>query len=549
MSLLKQALRTGTYEQPPSYSSTMTSLPTRSNTTATSTTMGGSSVSSGDGPQGDPSTSIGLLQERLQAWKHTCGYLEEYIKEVAKVQKTSAKDQDKILKSLSHPLREGHHFDSALGGISGLFENLRANTQSQSNLYVETEKNLHGQVLPILERLHAEIKSKTKELESGAGKGAKAVDAARKVSQKYIDALAQSSARFDSSHGRLAADDDPYVLQRNVNHHLNKQVLEENNNRQDVIAVQNSFQQFEAHVVTTLQTALNSFNQFMSGQADRQKAMFGDIASTASNIPLDFEWNGFRERSSNVLVNPNAPPRSMDNISFPNQGHRATKPLIEGSLERKSRGGVGALTGYKSGYYAITPAGWLHQFKDNDDFHKEPSPEKSIYLPDSTIGAVDGQKFTIKGKDSSGNKLSQKMSISSEFQFKAHTGADAVKWHEIIADMSAGQSTSLPTSPVESRNITPIATHTEAPASTVPPAQESGVVTSPTESGKAAQAAHGSPIATQASPAQAAPAQGLAAPNQNTGLARSSSGAGDGKHYHSGPATNELGEREYVAKQ
>merc|ERR1711939_644638 len=97
-----------------------------------------------------------------------------------------------------------------------------------------------------------------------------------------------------------------------------------------------------------------------------------------------------------------------------------------------------------------------------------------------------------------------------------------------------GQSASLPTSPVESRNITPIATHTEAPASTVPPAQESGVVTSPTESGKAAQAA---------------PAQGLAAPNQNTGLARSSSGAGDGKHYHSGPATNELGEREYVAKQ
>lgn len=509
-------------------------------------------MSSGDGPQGDPSTALGLLQERLQAWKHMCGYLEEYIKEVAKVQKSSAKDQDKILKSLSNPLREGHHFDSALGGVSGLFENLRANTQSQSNLYTETEKNLTGQVLPILERLHAEIKAKSKELDSGAGKGAKAVDAARKHSQKFIDSLATSSARFDSAGGKLAAEDDPYVLQRGIYHRLNKQVLEENNNRQDVIAVQNSFQEFESHVVTVVQTAVNSYNQFMSGQADRQKAMFGDIASTASNIPLDFEWNGFRERNSNTLVNPNAPPRSMDGIAFPNQDHRATKPLIEGSLERKARGGMGALTGYKSAYYAITPAGWLHEYKDNDNFQKEPSPEKSLYIPDCTIGAVDGQRFTIKGKDSSGNKLSQKMSISSDFQFKAHTNADAVKWHEIIADMSSGQSASLPTSPTESRNITPIATKmeepaptTSQPASAVSPGQESGVVTSPTASGKAAQAAHGNLPASEA-----APAQGLASPaDDKAGLARSPSGAGEGKHFHSAPATNELGEREYVAKQ
>lgn len=544
----------------------MTSIPTRSNTTATSTTLGGSSVSSGgDGPQGDPSTALGLLQERLQAWKHACGYLEEYIKDVAKVQKSSAKDQDKILKSLSHPLKEAHHFDSALGGISGVFENLRANTQSQSNLYTETEKNLTGQVLPILERLHSEIKSKNKELEGGAGKGAKAVDTARKHSQKYIDALAQSSARFDSAGGKLTAEDDPYVLQRGIYHRLNKQVLEENNNRHDIIAVQNSFQQFEAHVITTIQTAVNSYNQFMSGQADRQKAMFGDIAATVSNVPLDFEWNGFRERNGNVLVNPNAPPRTMDNISFPNQDHRAARPLIEGSLERKARGGMGALTGYKSGYYAITPAGWLHEFKDNDNFHKEPVPEKSLYLPDSTIGAVDGQKFTIKGKDSSGNKLSQKMSISSEFQFKAHTGADAQKWHAIIADMSSGQTSSLPTSPVESRNITPIATKmeepapgtTSQPASAVSPAahQESGVVTSPTESGRAAQAAHGTiPTTTQqAAPVQqTVPAQGggLAAPaDGSAGLARSPSGAGEGKYFHGAPATNELSEREYVAKQ
>jgi hypothetical protein len=31
--------------------------------------------------------------------------------------------------SIQNPLREGHHFDQALGGVAGLFENMRANTQ------------------------------------------------------------------------------------------------------------------------------------------------------------------------------------------------------------------------------------------------------------------------------------------------------------------------------------------------------------------------------------------------------------------------------------
>lgn len=521
-------------------------IPTRSNTVATNTT-GSSALSDDTGPQGDPSTATGLLQERLQAWKHMCRYLEDYIKEVAKIQKSQSKDEEKILKTLSNPLREGHHFDAAIGGVSGLFENLRANTQAKSNLHTETSQNLIGQVLPILERLHSEVKNKSKELESGAGKGAKAVAAARSTTQKHLDALSSNTAHFDSVGGKLTAANDPYVLQRGVYHRFNKQILEENNNRQDIIAVQNSFQQFESHVITTVQTALNAFNQFMSGQADRQKAMFGDVASTASNIPLDFEWNGFKQRNIETLVNPNAPPEIIDNIRFPNQGHRSTKALIEGSLERKSRGGMGMLSGFKSNYYAVTPAGYLHEFKDNDNFHKDPTPEVSLYLPDCVIGAVDGPKFTIKGKDSSGHKISQKMAISSDFQFKAHTAADAQQWHHIIADQCSGQTASVPTSPVESRNITPIATQLNQPQDGAHPAQEQGVI-SPTQLQSATVA---SPAETSATPVTGTQnTLSPTSPTQESGvLQRSPSGAGDGKHYHSGPATSTLGEREYVSKQ
>jgi hypothetical protein len=31
--------------------------------------------------------------------------------------------------TVSDPLKEGHHFDQSLGGIAGMFENIRSNTQ------------------------------------------------------------------------------------------------------------------------------------------------------------------------------------------------------------------------------------------------------------------------------------------------------------------------------------------------------------------------------------------------------------------------------------
>lgn len=40
----------------------------------------------------------GLLAERLQAWKHACGFLEEYIGAVEKSHKEQAKEYEKVLK-------------------------------------------------------------------------------------------------------------------------------------------------------------------------------------------------------------------------------------------------------------------------------------------------------------------------------------------------------------------------------------------------------------------------------------------------------------------
>jgi hypothetical protein len=310
-------------------------------------------------------------------------------------------------------------------------------------------------VLPILERLHKEIKNKSKEIALGAVKSAKEVEKARNTTQKQIELLGQRTAGFESRGGKVAPAEDPYVIQRGVYYRLNKQVLEENNNRQDLISVQNNFASFERHVIEVIQQALASFNQFVGGQVQRDQSMYADMLATAQRIPPDFEWKGFVNRNGNLLINPNDAPRKVDNINFVNQNHKATQPLVEGTLERKSR--IVLSTGYSTGYYVVTPSGYLHEFKDNDNFRKDPVPELSIYLPEATVGATNGPKFNVKGKDLS-KTLGGKLTGTSELAFKAHTPGDAEKWVEIIK-MAAGITTtepytSAPASPADKRQTT-----------------------------------------------------------------------------------------------
>jgi hypothetical protein len=133
-----------------------------------------------------------------------------------------------------------------------------------------------------------------------------------------------------------------------------------------------------------------------------------------------------------------------------------------------------------------------------------------LFLADCVIGAVDGSKFTIKGKDISGSKIGQKMAMNSDFQFKAHTPSDAQQWHSIIASF-ANHSASLPTSPAESRNITPIATKMEEP-------QQQGVVATSPHSAQPQSATAMSPMSA-------------------------------GSTYHGAPAHSPLEDRKYVEKQ
>lgn len=276
---------------------------------------------------------------------------------------------------------------------------------------------------------------------------------------------------------------------------LNKQIIEENNNRQDLISVQNSFAQFEAHIIQTLQEGMSQFMLVVNTQADQTKMAYGDMVGTAQKIPLDFEWNGFVQRNNTILIDPNAPARSVTNIHFPNQNHKATQPLIAGSLERKGK----IMRTYDTNFYVVTPSKFLHEYKTDDDFAKDPAPEMSLYLPDCIVGALADRKFNVKGKDVSKGKVGNTFSMNHEMAFKAHTPQAASQWWEIIRQAAGKVSTevpdgSVPTSPVTS-NASPVAAEARHPA----PLVTEGLEKTPTAKSSAGP-----------TPVSAAPASGVA---------------------------------------
>ena len=339
----------------------------------------------------------------------------------------------------------------------------------------EAASSLKGSVIPTLNRLLTEIKNKEKEIVKGAGKGSKLVDRARNATQRQIEMLGQYTAAFDSAGGRVGAAEDPYVLQRNVYHKLHKQIIEENSNRQDLLAVQNNFSQFEAHILKTVQHAMGSFMQIIIRQVEHSKSMYGDMVATSQRVPLNFEWNNFVKRNNEILIDPSIPPRSVSNLGFPNQDHPGTVPLIAGSLEKRSK----VLKRYEPGYYAVTPAKFLHEYKTDDNYTQEPTPEISLYLPECIVGALDGSVFVVKGKDASRGRIGSTFAMNHEFQFRAHTPKDAQMWWELIRS-AAGHTTSerpdmsATSTPVDARppNELPLRQKEEIP-------QSSHVVTNP----------------------------------------------------------------------
>jgi hypothetical protein len=311
----------------------------------------------------------------------------------------------------------------------------------------EAEQQLKTAVVPQLDTLKGDIEKHYKGLKGPTLKGQKDVDKARAGTQKHIESLGQSVAVGAKSDAKT----DPYVVKRQALNSVNDQVLLENSQSEAVLSVQNNFLTLERHILQVLQQAVEVTEQILGGFAMSQAGAFKTVRDTFGAIERDHEWNHFTTLYKDQLVSSENYTRDPGNITFSNMDHELTIPVIEGIIQRKGT----VMKQYSSGYYVLTPSGFLHEYK-SADYIDHATPEMSIYMPESALGPMSDPAtgkftFSIHGKDA-GKTIGAKH----KYVFRTSTYEELKSWHEALAKACGTAVTSVDTDVVSSPEASPV---------------------------------------------------------------------------------------------
>lgn len=160
----------------------------------------------------------------------------------------------------------------------------------------------------------------------------------------------------------------------------------------------------------------------MAGQVQE---IWAQLAVLMRSVQPTTEWIAFASRTDHLL-DPDTPLRNPEAISYPGKDDPSVIPVHSGILERKHR----FTKSYHEGYFVLTPAGWLHQYRSSD-LSKHPHPEMSLFLPECTLGAPStvhskSHKFHLEaGKKSAGG---MPFSNHVEYSFRARSHDEVMEW-------------------------------------------------------------------------------------------------------------------------
>lgn len=221
---------------------------------------------------------------------------------------------------------------------------------------------------------------------------------------------------------------------------------EENRLHSSMINLQGEYAIFERKIVENTRSVMRSLQEYKSQDAYLTDHTVNTIMDTFSNLDADCEHKVFFERRQNELVPANAAYRNLNDIHYENQTHPLVMPCKVGFLERKTF----VTKNWAEHKYALTPSGYLHEYKSEKDFPC--NPEMSIFIPHTTVvGKEDHMHhdyiFEIRGRNNSKGKLMKTLDRDKNYLLRTRTGEEMQAWLDILTPMSHQFRPSVPHEP------------------------------------------------------------------------------------------------------
>ncbi|KAI8976135.1 hypothetical protein BDB01DRAFT_368331 [Pilobolus umbonatus] len=108
-----------------------------------------------------------------------------------------------------------------------------------------------------------------------------------------------------------------------------------------------------------------------------------NIMRTFDNIKMDSDWHNFAQQHNEQLVSENAAFRHPDQLQYPNHSHALLQPIFAAHMERRSN----LLHEWKENIYVLTPAGFLHEYKDNGRNYPS-KPDNTLFIPHYKVSSL-----------------------------------------------------------------------------------------------------------------------------------------------------------------
>ncbi|KAH8554795.1 hypothetical protein BGW37DRAFT_210706 [Umbelopsis sp. PMI_123] len=360
-----------------------------------------------------------VLVNRLDAWRVMIKMFIAYFDEIAKAEIQMSRNYMRVSGIIQIPIREGHFKEE--NGIHDVCVAFRDGSKSVSEDHEDFAKFIMENVLPSLIRVKKKIKDKMREMKSDEGLHLdilwKEIDLTKKA-MAYLD---KQCAAAKLQHPSQQVSQDPWLANLHVMHQLKQQIEEENRLHERMISLQREVATFEGSVVESAKTAVRTFYDRRAKDIYSHSTNVETIVKALDNLQPDSEWNQFVSKHGDQLVREDAGFRNYRDIDYPNKNDPLVQAIKKGKLSRKT----GVMRSYNERYYALTPCGYLHEFRPEDKL----DPELSIYIPSTTVTLLEpskgGYAIEILGRNTVGM-----MNRERTFTLRAASSEEQMDWYQ-----------------------------------------------------------------------------------------------------------------------
>ncbi|KAI8578752.1 hypothetical protein K450DRAFT_245321 [Umbelopsis ramanniana AG] len=386
------------------------------------------------------------IAERLQAWRGILKNLAIFWKEISAAHSQTAKGYTKGASVIEIPFQSsGLHFRED-GGVQTVWAATREYAVHQAKHHNDYSLFLDRAIIQGLRAVKKEVKVMIHSINSDDRlkterlyRYREQADILQTRLNKYIQLVHQSPEHaMDKT--------DPYIVNSCLLEQMIKLYKEENRLHASMINLQGEYAIFERKIIENARSVMLSLQEYKTQDKYLTDQTVKSIMDTFNNLDADCEYKVFFERRQGELVPDNAAYRNLNDIHYENQNHPLVMPCKVGFIERKTF----VTKNWVEHKYALTPTGYLHEYRSEKDFPC--NPEKSIFIPHTTvIGREDNMHhdyiFEIRGRNNSKGKLMKTLDRDKNYILRTRTGGDMQAWMDLLTPMSHQFRPSVPHEP------------------------------------------------------------------------------------------------------